>query len=35
VEATKQVYRPIPARREQARLVPTLNPALAPSPTGA
>jgi SAM-dependent methyltransferase len=32
VEATKQVYRPIPARRERARLVPALEPALAPSP---
>ena len=34
VEATKQVYRPIPARRERARLVPALQPALAPSPGG-
>jgi SAM-dependent methyltransferase len=34
VEATKQVYRAIPARRERARLVPTLEPALAPSPSG-
>jgi SAM-dependent methyltransferase len=34
VEATKQVYRAIPARRERARLVPTLEPALAPSPGG-
>jgi SAM-dependent methyltransferase len=33
VEATKQVYRPIPARRERARLVPALQPALA-SPGG-
>jgi SAM-dependent methyltransferase len=32
VEATKQVYRPIPARREMRRLVPALEPALAPSP---
>jgi SAM-dependent methyltransferase len=32
VEASKQVYRPIPARRERARLVPALEPALAPSP---
>lgn len=32
VEATKQVYRAIPARREQQRLVPVLEPALAPSP---
>ena len=30
VEATKQVYRPIPARRERRRLVPALEPALAP-----
>ena len=30
VEATKQVYRAIPARRERARLVPALEPALAP-----
>ena len=35
VEATKQVYRAIPARRErQRRLVPALEPALAPSPRG-
>jgi hypothetical protein len=34
VEATKQVYRAIPARREHARLAPTLEPALAPSPGG-
>jgi SAM-dependent methyltransferase len=32
VEATKQVYRPIPARRTKRRLVPALQPALAPSP---
>src|SRR5262252_4814038 len=32
VEATKQVYRAVPARRQRARLVPALNPALAPSP---
>src|SRR5262245_34105495 len=32
VEATKQVYRAIPARRERRRLVPALEPALAPSP---
>src|SRR5262249_49816327 len=32
VEATKQVYRAIPARRERARLVPALGPALVPSP---
>jgi SAM-dependent methyltransferase len=35
VEATKQVYRAIPARRERRRLVPALNPALAPSPRAA
>jgi SAM-dependent methyltransferase len=34
VEATKQVYRTIPARRERSRLVPVLEPALAPSPGG-
>ena len=32
VEATKQVYRAIPARREKRRLVPALEPVLAPSP---
>jgi len=32
VEATKQVYRAIPARRERRRLVPVLKPALIPSP---
>jgi SAM-dependent methyltransferase len=32
VEATKQVYRAVPARREKRRLVPALEPALAPSP---
>jgi SAM-dependent methyltransferase len=31
VEASKQVYRAIPARRERQRLVPALAPALAPS----
>jgi SAM-dependent methyltransferase len=31
VEATKQVYRAIPARRERQRLVPALEPVLAPS----
>jgi SAM-dependent methyltransferase len=31
VEATKQVYRVIPARREKRRLVPALKPVLAPS----
>jgi SAM-dependent methyltransferase len=35
VEATKQVYRAIPARREKHRLVPALEPAFAPSPRGA
>jgi SAM-dependent methyltransferase len=35
VEATKQVYRAIPSRREKRRLVPVLEPALAPSPGGA
>jgi SAM-dependent methyltransferase len=35
VEATKQVYRAIPARRERTRLVPAIEPALAPSPGGA
>jgi SAM-dependent methyltransferase len=34
VEATKQVYRAIPTRRERQRLVPALEPALAPSPGG-
>ena len=34
VEATKQVYRAIPVRRERRRLVPALQPALAPSPGG-
>ena len=34
VEASKQVYRAIPARRERQRLVPALEPALAPSPGG-
>jgi SAM-dependent methyltransferase len=35
VEATKQVYRAIPARREKRRLVPTLQPVLSPSPGAA
>jgi SAM-dependent methyltransferase len=36
VEATKQVYRAIPARREKRRLLgPVLEPVLAPSPGGA
>lgn len=32
VEATKQVYRAIPARQERTRLIPALEPALVPSP---
>jgi SAM-dependent methyltransferase len=35
VEAGKQVYRPLPARRVKRRLVPALKPVLAPSPEGA
>ena len=35
VEAMKQVYRGVPARRERRRLVPALEPVLAPSPRGA
>ena len=35
VEATKQVYRAIPAKREKHRFVPALEPVLAPSPGGA
>jgi SAM-dependent methyltransferase len=35
VEASKQVYRAIPAKREKRRLVPALQPALAPSAGGA
>ena len=35
VEATKQVYRMIPARREKRELIPALKPVLAPSPRGA
>jgi SAM-dependent methyltransferase len=35
VEASKQVYRAIPAKREKRRLVPALQPTLAPSPGGA
>jgi SAM-dependent methyltransferase len=35
VEATKQVYRAIPARREKRKLVPSLEPALAPAPGAA
>jgi SAM-dependent methyltransferase len=33
VEATKQVYRAIPAKRERARLIPALQPVLVPSST--
>src|SRR6185312_3313998 len=33
VEATKQVYRAIPAKRERVRLIPALKPALLPTPT--
>jgi hypothetical protein len=33
VEATKQVYRAIPASRERARLIPSLQPVLVPSST--
>src|SRR5881394_533504 len=35
VEATKQVYRAIPVRRERPHLVPALEPVLAPSTGGA
>jgi SAM-dependent methyltransferase len=35
VEATKQIYRAIPVRREKRRLVPALQPVLAPSPGAA
>jgi hypothetical protein len=35
VEATKQVYRTLPARRKKMVLVPSLEPVLAPSPGGA
>src|SRR2546423_1447133 len=31
VEATKQVYRAIPAKRERTRLIPALQPVLVPS----
>jgi SAM-dependent methyltransferase len=34
VEATKQVYRAIPARHEKRKLAPSLKPALAPAPRG-
>ena len=33
VEATKQVYRVLPAKRERARLIPSLKPVLVPSST--
>jgi SAM-dependent methyltransferase len=33
VEATKQVYRAIPAKRERVRLIPALKPVLVPTPT--
>jgi len=33
VEATKQVYRVIPAYRERTRLIPALKPVLVPSST--
>jgi SAM-dependent methyltransferase len=33
VEATKQVYRVMPARRERIRLIPRLEPVLVPSPS--
>jgi hypothetical protein len=35
VEATKQVYRAIPAHRERTRLIPSLQPVLVPSSTTA
>jgi SAM-dependent methyltransferase len=35
VEATKQVYRALPAKHERRRLVPALKPVLAPSPGAA
>src|ERR1700751_1090384 len=34
VEATKQVYRAIPAKRERTRLIPALEPVLVPSSSG-
>ncbi|MBV9565629.1 MAG: methyltransferase domain-containing protein [Bradyrhizobium sp.] len=34
VEATKQVYRGIPAHRERSRLIPALRPVLVPSSSG-
>jgi len=35
VEASKQVYRALPVRKEKRQLVPALEPALAPAPGGA
>jgi hypothetical protein len=35
VEATKQVYRAVPARSKKLTLKPVLEPVLAPSPGGA
>lgn len=35
VEAMKQVYRALPVRREKRRLIPALDPVLAPNPGGA
>jgi SAM-dependent methyltransferase len=35
VEAMKQVYRAAPARREKRKLIPSLEPVLAPNPGGA
>ncbi|MBN8965787.1 MAG: methyltransferase domain-containing protein [Rhizobiales bacterium] len=34
VEATKQIYRAIPAQHKKRKLVPSLKPALAPAPRG-
>jgi hypothetical protein len=31
VEASKQVYRALPAKRERAKLIPALQPVLVPS----
>jgi hypothetical protein len=33
VEATKQVYRALPAKRKKRVLIPALKPALAPAPS--
>jgi hypothetical protein len=35
VDASKQVYRAIPAKRERTRLIPALQPVLVPSSSGA